>query len=176
MTDIAVPVIETERLILRGHALEDFPAYAAMWADPEVTRFIGGVPLSEEESWGKFLRTFGQWAVTGFGFWSVMEKEGGTRLGEAGFVDGRRNIVPSLSGMPECGWALAKSAQGKGYAIEAVRAALVWGDAYFGAVRLACIIAPQNVSSLRVAAKAGFREAHRTTYRNEPTIMLYRDP
>jgi RimJ/RimL family protein N-acetyltransferase len=33
-----VPVIETERLKLRGHQLDDFAVYAAMWADPIVTR------------------------------------------------------------------------------------------------------------------------------------------
>jgi RimJ/RimL family protein N-acetyltransferase len=171
-----IPTIETERLTLRGHTLKDFPAFAEMWADPEVNRFIGGAPLSEEEAWGKFLRTFGQWAVTGFGFWSVIEKQSGMRIGEAGFLDGRRDIVPSLIGVPECGWSLARSAQGKGYATEAVRAALAWGDAHFGRIRMACIIAPDNSASLRVAAKTGFREAHRTAYRNAPTIMLYRDP
>ena len=35
-----IPVIETERLILRGRRLEDFPAYAAMWAHPEVVRYF----------------------------------------------------------------------------------------------------------------------------------------
>jgi RimJ/RimL family protein N-acetyltransferase len=174
MTDI--PLLETERLVLRGHTREDFPAFAEMWADPEVNRFIGGTPLSEEEAWGKFLRTFGQWEVTGFGFWSIVEKHGGKRIGEAGFVDGRRNIVPSLSGTPECGWSLARSAQGNGYATEAVRAALAWGDAHFGKIRMACIIAPDNTASLRVAAKTGFRVAHHTSYRNAPTVMLYRDP
>jgi RimJ/RimL family protein N-acetyltransferase len=49
MTGTNVPVLETERLVLRGHTLEDFPAYAAMWADPQVTKFIGGKPFSEEE-------------------------------------------------------------------------------------------------------------------------------
>ena len=39
-----VPVIETERLLLRGHRLDDFEALAAMWADPAVVRFIGGKP------------------------------------------------------------------------------------------------------------------------------------
>ena len=39
---MTVPVIETERLILRGHRLDDFEGLAAMWADPEVTRYIGG--------------------------------------------------------------------------------------------------------------------------------------
>src|SRR4029078_1365630 len=76
MTGTSVPALETERLVLRGHVLEDFPAYAAMWADPHVTKFIGGKPLSEEEAWGKFLRNFGQWMVVGFGFWCVVERCG----------------------------------------------------------------------------------------------------
>ncbi len=37
-----VPEIETERLRLRGHALCDFDACAAMWAEPAVVRHIGG--------------------------------------------------------------------------------------------------------------------------------------
>lgn len=38
------PIIETERLILRAHRLDDFPALAAMWGDPVVARFISGQP------------------------------------------------------------------------------------------------------------------------------------
>ena len=171
-----IPVLETERLILRGHLIADFPAYAAMWADPDVTRFIGGVPLAEEDAWGKFLRTFGQWDVMGFGFWSILEKQSGTRIGEVGFLEGRRDIVPSLKGVPECGWALVPAAHRKGYATEAVRAVLAWGDAHFGRVRMACIISPENAPSLRVAEKTGFREALRTTYKNTPTVLMYRDP
>lgn len=171
-----VPVLETRRLVLRGPLLEDFPAYAAMWADADVTRYLGGVPVSEEDAWTRFLRAAGQWVMLGFGFWSVVERQSGARIGEVGFVEGRRNIVPSLVGVPECGWALTRSAQGKGYALEAVGAALAWGDLHFGRVRMACIIAPDNTASLRVAEKSGFREALRTTYKNGPTIMLYRDP
>ena len=46
-----IPVLETERLRLRGFTLEDFDDYAAMMADPEVMRFIGGEPLTHGESW-----------------------------------------------------------------------------------------------------------------------------
>jgi len=176
MTAMAIPVLETERLLLRGHQPVEFPAYAAMWADPAVTRFIGGAPLSEEDAWAKYSRVFGQWELLGFGFWSLTEKASGMRVGEAGFLEGKREIVPSLKGIPECGWALVPAAQGKGYATEAVRAALSWGDFHFGTVRMACIIAPENTPSLRVAEKTGFREAARTTYKNSPTVVLYRDP
>ncbi len=171
-----IPVVESERLILRGHRREDFPNYLKMWSDPDVTRFIGGKPFTEEESWARFTRTFGHWALLGFGYWSVHEKAGSARVGETGFLDVRREIVPSMHDIPEMGWAFAKAAQGKGYATEAVRAALGWGERHFGKTRFACIIAPENAPSLAVAAKTGFREAARTTYKSEPTVMLYRDP
>jgi RimJ/RimL family protein N-acetyltransferase len=170
------PVLETERLIIRRPQPDDFPAYAAMWGDPEVTRFINGPPLSEEDAWAKFMRGFGHWALVGYGFWAVLEKSSGQRVGETGFLDVHREIAPSLNGIPEIGWAFARSAQGKGYATEAVRAALAWGETRFGKTRFACIIAPDNAPSLAVAAKTGFREAARTTYKGEPTVMLYREP
>jgi RimJ/RimL family protein N-acetyltransferase len=173
---MTIPVLETERLILRGHTRDDFPAYAAMWGDADVTRFIGGKPLSEEDAWAKFMRTFGHWDLTGMGFWSVHEKAGGLRVGETGFLDVKRELAPSLEGIPEAGWAFAKAAHGKGYATEAVRAVLAWGETRFGKKRFACIIAPENTASLNVAAKTGFREAARTTYKGEPTVVLYREP
>lgn len=37
-----IPVLETERLILRWMVRGEFGAFAAIWAEPEVVRFIGG--------------------------------------------------------------------------------------------------------------------------------------
>jgi len=47
----SAPTVETTRLKLRAHTLADFPDSFAMWADPDVTRFIGGKPSTKEESW-----------------------------------------------------------------------------------------------------------------------------
>ena len=47
---VKVPVLETERLKLRGHRVEDLANCAAMWADPVVVRHTVGKPLTEEES------------------------------------------------------------------------------------------------------------------------------
>jgi RimJ/RimL family protein N-acetyltransferase len=171
-----VPVLESERLILRGHTPDDFPAHFAMWSDPQVVRFISGQPLSEEDSWARFMRIVGHWALMGFGFWSVHEKDGGRRVGETGFLDVKRAIVPSLSGTPEVGWGLIKEVHGKGYATEAVNTALAWGERRFGKVRFSCIIDPDNAPSLAVAARTGFKEAARTIYKDKPTVVLYRDP
>lgn len=38
------PLLLTERLRLDAHTLDDFDSLAAMWADPEVVRYIGGTP------------------------------------------------------------------------------------------------------------------------------------
>ncbi len=169
-----IPAIQTERLKLRGHRMEDFSDVAALWADPAVTRYTVGKPLSREEVWARLLRYAGHWAWLGFGFWAVEEKATGNFVGELGFADLKRDIEPSLDGTPEIGWVLAARAHGKGYATEAVRAVLAWGDARFGPTRTVCLIHPENLPSLRVAAKCGYQEFQRTTYKGDPTILLAR--
>ncbi len=172
---IEVPVLETERLRLRGHRVDDFANCAAMWADPVVVRHTVGKPLTEEESWRRLLGYVGHWALMGFGFWVAEDRATGRFVGEIGFVDYKRDLKPSLKGVPEIGWVLASHAHGKGFATEAVRAVLAWGDAHFDSPRTACIIAPENVTSIRVAVKCGYRELTRTTYKGKPTLMFVRE-
>lgn len=172
---LAVPALDTERLTLRGHTLADFEACAAMWADPLVTRHIGGRPSSEEEVWARVLRYAGLWALLGFGYWVVRERATGRFVGEVGLADFRRDLTPALGDAPEVGWALAPWAHGRGFATEAVRAALAWGDAHLGPSRTACLITPENVASIRVAAKCGYRETARATYKGVGTLIFERD-
>jgi RimJ/RimL family protein N-acetyltransferase len=169
-----VPVIDTERLILRAHRPEDFEACAAMWALPEVVRYIGGKPFSVEEVWSRVLRYAGHWQWMGFGFWAVEEKSTGAFAGDLGFAEFKREIEPSILSIPEVGWVLAPHAQGKGYATEALRAVVAWGDRHFDRARTVCLIHPENHPSLRVAQKCGYKEFHRTTYKGQPTILLER--
>ncbi|MBZ6074697.1 GNAT family N-acetyltransferase [Microvirga puerhi] len=171
-----VPVLETERLRLRGHRAEDFPACLALWTDPEVTRFIGGRPSTQEEVWSRLLRYVGHWDLLGYGYWVIEDKETGAFLGETGFADFRRTIEPPIDGQPEIGWVLAPSAQGRGLATEAVQAVLKWGDAHFGPVPTVCLIAPENTPSLRVAEKCDYRPFVRATYREGITLLMRRDP
>ena len=171
---IEAPSIDTERLTLRGHRPDDFAETAALWGDPEVTRHVGGSPLTEEEGWTRFLRYFGHWAVRGFGYWVVRERSSGRMVGEVGFADYKRAVEPPFGTAPEIGWVLATWASGRGYATEAVRAILDWGAQHFGTVRTVCMIRPANVRSLRVAEKCGYREYARTTYKGVPVILFER--
>jgi RimJ/RimL family protein N-acetyltransferase len=168
-----IPVIETERLRLRGHRPDDLDACAAMWGDPVVARFIGGRPSTREETWGRLLRYAGLWAFLGFGYWSVEDKTDGRFVGDVGFADFKRDIAPSMEGLPEMGWAFSPGVHGRGYATEAVTAALAWIDARFSAT--VCIIDPENLASIRVSERCGFQKVAETTYRGDPTIMYRRN-
>jgi RimJ/RimL family protein N-acetyltransferase len=170
------PRLETDRLVMRAHCLDDYQACARLWADADVTRFIGGSPASLQESWFRLLRYAGHWQLLGYGYWVVEERETGRYAGEIGFADARRDIKPSLTGMPESGWALAPWAQGKGYASEALAAVLAWGDEAFRKQTTCCIISPDNLPSLRVAEKNGYVEYARAIYMGSPTVLFHRDP
>lgn len=169
------PNLDTGRLTLRAHTLADLDDVVAMWADPDVTRYIGGRPSPAEETWARLLRNVGLWPLLGFGYWVIRERATGRFVGEAGFADFRRDITPPLEGAPEVGWALATWAHGQGYATEAVRAVLAWGDAHLAAPRTVCMITPANAPSIRVAEKCGFREWARTAYK-ETAVHLYERP
>lgn len=170
------PPLDTERLTLRGHIVDDFVDSAAMWGDPQVTRFIGGRPFTEEECWSRLLRYVGHWPVKGFGYWVVRERASGRFVGEVGFADFRRELTPTFGDAPEAGWALAAWAQGKGFGLEAVKALTGWGDEHFRGGRTVCMISPENAPSIALAVRCGFREYARTTYHDSPAVLFERQP
>ena len=171
---MSVPVLNTERLRMRRHELGDFEPMLEMWASHEVTRFIGGKPSTRPDTWGRLLRYIGHWEVLGYGYWAVEEKASGRYLGEVGFADFKRELDVDFGGSPEIGWALAPWAHGQGYATEAVRAALAWGEKHFGDPRAVCMISRENAASIRVAERAGFRLFDETEYEVSTTFFYER--
>ncbi len=169
---MAAQTIETERLILRQHSEADFKLAYEMWNSPEVYKFIGGATSTETHTWMRLCNYVGHWALKGFGYWAVIEKSSGEYLGDLGFADFKRDINPSIKGLPEVGWALRPQVHGKGYATEALHGALAWGLKNLKFEKIVCIINPDNLASIRVAEKCGFKEKLRTTFANASTIMF----
>ena len=157
----------TDRLTLNPHRRADFADMAAMWSDAQVVRFLGGSPFSEEESWARLLRYAGSWALLGFGFWAVRRRDTGDYVGDIGYLDARRTGVEGFCGDPEIGWSLAITAQGQGFASEAVMGALDWGAGRFK--RTVAMISPENAASVAVAARCGFRHFSVARYKDAPT-------
>jgi RimJ/RimL family protein N-acetyltransferase len=169
-----VPVLETERLVLRGHRLEDFPIYAAMWADPVFLRHLGP-PRSEEEAWSRFLRQEGMWSLIEYGLWAVVEKASGAYIGDCGFMQNRRGLSIECGDLPEAGWTFVPSAQGRGYGRESTIAALAWADRQLEASATWCLIAAGNDVSQKLAMRAGYRETATITHLDRPALVLTRE-
>jgi RimJ/RimL family protein N-acetyltransferase len=170
---VHVPILETERLTLRGHSARDLGESLAMWSDPQVTRYIGGKPSGREDVWARLLRYIGHWAVAGYGFWLIRERTTGRFVGEVGFADFKRDIAIEFDDAPEAGWVLAPWSYGHGYATEAMTAVLAWADAAAHR-RTTCLIDHDNVASQRVAAKCGYREFARTSYKGVEVLVFER--
>ena len=169
------PRLETSRLRLRGFTLEDFAAYHATMSDPEVVRHIGGEPLKREEAMRRMCMFAGLWEIQGRGMWAVEIKDGGPIIGQVGLFDLKRDMQPSIEGMPEMGWIFDPSVHGQGIAREACEAALEWHETTFGSMEIPAIIAPENERSMRLAERLGFVRGDDGTYKDEP-IAIFRRP
>jgi RimJ/RimL family protein N-acetyltransferase len=169
-----VPAVTTERLILRGCRAEDRDDFASLWGDPAVTRFIGGQPSTPDESWRRLLGIAGHWALFGFGFWLIEERESGRFVGQVGLARLLRGLGARFDDVPEAGWVLASWCHGKGYGTEAAQAALAWGERELAMTRCVCMIDPTHEASLRVAEKCSFTRFAQTTFKESPVILLER--
>ena len=154
-------MIETERLLLREPRPDDAVAFAAMYSDPEVMEFVGGVPetVDMELVVGRWLD---RWEANGFGPLVVERRDEGGPVGRTGLLvwDARTWQVATLAGagehaQPEIGWAFARAYWGRGYATEAARAVREWARGTLGIDRLISVIAPGNARSIRVAERLG---------------------
>lgn len=164
------PTLKTDRLILRAHCAQDFDDCAALWADPAVIKHIAPNPSTRSESWTRLLRYAGHWSLLGYGFWVVTDHDH-TFLGEVGFADFKRDLVPEIH-RPEAGWVLASHAHGRGIATEAMTAAHAWLDPQHP--ETCALFDPAHTRSQNVAAKLGYSVSHTADFGGLETLVMSR--
>lgn len=141
----------TERLRLRPFRSGDFEAHAEICADAEVMKHIRAGALSRADAWWQLARYMGHWQLRGYGLWAVVERATERLVGHLGFLE------PEGAHGFEMGWALARSAWGKGYALEGTRAAIHHAFTALDRDRIVCVITPDNARSIRLAERLGAR-------------------
>lgn len=144
-----VPIIETERLILRELREDDFPVYEKLAADINVMRYLGGHTMTRVEAWRHMAMMVGHWRLRGYGYFAVEEKETGQFIGRSGFYN--------PTGWPgfELGWTISPTHQGRGYAFEAAQRLLRYAFEDLDRPHVISLIHPDNKASQRVAEKLG---------------------
>jgi RimJ/RimL family protein N-acetyltransferase len=168
------PVVETDRLILRQNRPSDLEHRLAITGDPDFMRFVGGV-YDRQENWSRILRYVGHWTAFGYGLFAIEEKGSGRYVGNVGLAHFERGLGEDFDPYPEAAWMIAQWAEGRGYASEAMAAALEWHERNFGTGRQVCIIDPANESSLRLADRLGFRSYRQGENRGHAVLLHERN-
>ncbi|MCL4167411.1 UNVERIFIED_CONTAM: hypothetical protein GTU68_050067, partial [Idotea baltica] len=106
MSTVAIPTLETERLVLRGPEPEDYPDFKATFTSYRA-RFMGG-PLNAYESWMLYAAEIGHWAIRGFGMWMIHDRHSGETYGMAG------GWKPAKWPEAEIAWVIWPDAAGRG--------------------------------------------------------------
>jgi RimJ/RimL family protein N-acetyltransferase len=155
---VAIPVVETERLILREWRPEDVDAYAEMNADPDVRRYMHPVgTLTRAQAEAEIEAEIERWDKLGFGHRPVVLKETGEVIGRTGAK--RHPDWPLDPENTEVGWLYARSAWGKGYATEGAREAVRHCLEVVGVPEVISIAHPGNRESMHVMEKVGLVRA-----------------
>jgi ribosomal-protein-alanine N-acetyltransferase len=158
----------TTHLTLRPLQLDDLDPLAAMWADPDVTRYLPtGLPRSRERTQTSLTYFINHWQQHGFGVWAVLLKETDSFIGYAG-------LQYSLnSSEVEVLYGLAKPYWGQGLAFEAAQAALRYGFETLQLPRIIGMAFPANVASCRILEKLGLKLTTELPQNYGPELNYY---
>jgi ribosomal-protein-alanine N-acetyltransferase len=145
-----MPVLETQRLVLREFQHEDLDALAAILCDRETMRYY---PVSFDRAaaadWIQRNRT--RYANHGHGLWAMILKSTRELIGDCGLVRQSVDAVDEI----EIGYHVRRDLWNQGYASEAARACRDYGFAKLEVDRIISLIRPENLASRRVAEKNG---------------------
>jgi ribosomal-protein-alanine N-acetyltransferase len=162
-------VIETKRLFLRELAPSDDQAVAAMFADPDVMRYVGGRKVLELEDAQRMIeRERKHYADRGWGEWATVERATGRMVGVCGLI-----LWQNIGGAEELevAYLFAKPYWGKGYATEI--ATVILQQALEIRPDPISLIYPDNEASIAVAKKIGMAHEKDVPFERS-TIGLYR--
>jgi RimJ/RimL family protein N-acetyltransferase len=162
-----LPLLTTERLLLRQRHEDDLPAILRMDLDPEVMRFLDGPRTDtvehEKELRDRIRKDFGP----GLGYWSVFGRDRPDDF--LGYVS--LHTMPDYTEI-ELGYRFRRAAWHQGFATESAAACLDHAFRTLALPEVVAVVDPNNHGSLRVIAKLGFRAAgRRHVYRKD--LLLY---
>lgn len=163
-----IPTLTTERLILRAPQESDLEAEVAFYAS-ERSAHVGG-PVPRDQVWRMLATFLGHWALRGYGFWGIQDRETGAYLGRAGLW------FPEGWPEREIGWALMAGAEGRGIAKEAALAAREYAYKVLNWETTISLIAPSNTRSIALAERLGARYEKNFDHARFGKSLIYRHP
>lgn len=158
--------IETDRLIIRSFEKSDLEDYAAIVSDPRVTRYLSSSdPHSFEEAADYITWVIEEEMRTGIVRYAVTLKESGELIGFCGF----KQIGDSV----DLGWRYGYAHWGNGYGSEAAKAVFDYGNKVLKLDSLFCVAMVENVASVKIIQKLGFKDHEYDEVRGKRTVKYF---
>lgn len=140
-----IPVLTTDRTVLRAPRLTDFDTLAAIATGPR-SAGIGG-PMDRETAWAEFMQLTATWLLRGHGAWTVTQDGAAIGFVLIGFESGDME--------PELGFLFSDAAEGRGLAFESANAALAHARDALGMTTLVSYVDRANTRSRALAERLG---------------------
>jgi len=143
-------ILETDHLLFRPLTHSDLDDLATLYADPEVTRFLGG-PHSREEMEHVLNEYIREYEMYGHSFFATIQKSDERFIGQCGLLNQEVEGEPEI----ELGYVLFPQYWQRGLALEGIQALKDYGMQQLGFQRIISLLAPGNTASRHIAEKIG---------------------
>ena len=155
-------LLETRRLLIEHFNKNDVPDWAKIENDADVRHFVDGKVLSYEEA-GEYLQmNIRQYQTHGYGRYAVRLKGKRNLIGMCGFLNEKYGI--------DFGYRYSKDSWGRGLGFEAAKTVLHYGFSELGLEKVVGLTAEQNIGSIRILEKLGFKFEEKFLFNNTKAL------
>jgi RimJ/RimL family protein N-acetyltransferase len=150
---VNLPVLETERLVLRRLTLDDAEFMLGLLNDEAWLRNIGDRGVRTVEAARDYLANgpIAMYEREGFGLYLTELKAGKVAIGICGLI--KRAELDDV----DLGFAFMPLFRGRGYGLESASAVLAYAQSVLGLARIVAITSPDNDDSIKLLQRIGFR-------------------
>ncbi|AXT20721.1 GNAT family N-acetyltransferase [Flavobacteriaceae bacterium AU392] len=146
--------LTTKRLIIKKAELTDSEFFLKLLNSPNWIEFIGDRGVKTVKGATKYIQDslISSYHKNGYGLYKVCLKDNGTPIGICGFV--KRDYLEDV----DIGFAMLSEYEGKGFAYEAAKATIEYGNSQLNLTTILAITTRKNNKSRKLLSKVGFLE------------------
>ncbi len=154
MDSSILPIIKTERLVLRWVSENDIDSLYEVFSDPQVMRYWSTPPYADREDAVKLQREIAAGNENNTMIkWGLALRDSDRLIGTTTLFN-----LALDNGRAEVGYAMGRAHWGKGYMNEALTALLHHAFDVMELRRLEADVDPRNTSSIRTLERLGFQK------------------
>ncbi len=161
-------MLHTDRLVMMPLGPDDLDEAAALYADPDVMRYVAGGVIDRAATGERLDRVAEGWRSNGHGPWAIRDSTTGAFLGEGGIQRLAVDVAIETEATVAFGYTLSRRSSGKGYATESGEAMLRDAWDRFDWPVIHALVTTDNLTSQKALRRLGFKKRSRIDHDDRP--------